>query len=167
MPASKLNAEATEQVVRLVRAGNVVEVAAAAAGISRSTFFAWMNRGQKSGAANAAHREFREAVIQARAEAEANLVARIAKAAQNGSWSAAAWLLERRAPERWGKPGERVTDEAEDEAEAEVPDADDPIIAARLDLAARKANGAHAPTSASNRGAVEQGVRLKAVSDVD
>lgn len=165
MPASKLTPEVTDQITRLIRVGNTVEIAAAAAGISRSTFFAWMDRGKKSGASNAPYREFREAVGQARAEAEAVLVGRVSKAAANGSWSAAAWLLERRAPERWGKPGERVNDEANDEAEAEFPDTDDPILKARADLAARKKNGAHAPTSASNRGAVEHGVRLKAVND--
>jgi hypothetical protein len=36
--------------------------------------------------------------------AESGLVAEIVRASQRGSWQAAAWLLERFAPERWAKP---------------------------------------------------------------
>ena len=39
---------------------------------------------------------------------EPGLVVAIAKAAQRGNWHAAAWLLERRWPERWGRPTERA-----------------------------------------------------------
>jgi hypothetical protein len=44
-----------------------------------------------------------EAVQAAQADAEASLVARMTLAAQRGSWRAAAWLLERKYPERWGE----------------------------------------------------------------
>jgi transposase len=110
----------TEQVTRLLRVGNTVEIAAEAAGISRATFFNWMDRGLLDGSDNEIHRDFRDAVEQARAEAEATLVARIAKAAQNGSWSAAAWLLERRSPENWAKVSERDRrrEDADDELQA-------------------------------------------------
>ena len=120
MPASKLSPEVQEQIVRLIKVGNTNEVAADAAGISRATFFSWMDRGKKVGKTNKPYRDFREAVEQARAEAEATLVARIAKAAQNGSWSAAAWLLERRAPERWGKLSDRNVDKKESQPISET-----------------------------------------------
>jgi transposase len=117
---TKLSPEVTEQVTRLLRVGNTVEIAAEAAGISRATFFNWMDRGLLDGSDNEIHRDFRDAVEQARAEAEATLVARIAKAAQNGSWSAAAWLLERRSPENWAKVSERDRrrEDADDELQA-------------------------------------------------
>lgn len=105
---SKLTPETQTQITRLIQVGNTVEVAAEAAGISRSTFFSWMERGAEAGPKNKPFRDFRTAVEQARAEAEATLVARIAKAAQNGSWSAAGWLLERSVPERWAKLSERA-----------------------------------------------------------
>jgi hypothetical protein len=38
---------------------------------------------------------------------EPELVDAIGAAAEPGSWRAAAWLLERRWPERWAKPGPR------------------------------------------------------------
>lgn len=97
-----------------------------------------MEQGTRDGAKNKQYRDFRAAVERARAEAEATLVARVAKAAQNGSWSAAAWLLERRAPERWGKPSDRVNSEKEKEDEEGDGENKDPILRARDDLAARR-----------------------------
>jgi hypothetical protein len=38
---------------------------------------------------------------------EPNLVLAIARSAARGNWKSAAWLLERRWPERWGRPTER------------------------------------------------------------
>jgi transposase len=100
---TKLTPEVQERIAVLIRAGNTVEVAAGATGIGRGTFYEWMARGEKDGAANRPHRNFRAAIEQARNESEAAMVARIAKAASNGSWQAAGWLLERRYPERWTK----------------------------------------------------------------
>jgi transposase len=116
---SKLSPELQERCAALIRAGNTVEVAAEAAGISEATFYAWMARGEQSRASDRPYREFRAAVEQARAEAEATLVTRIAKAAANGSWPAAAWLLERRYSERWAKVTERNR-ASRDEDEAKV-----------------------------------------------
>lgn len=136
MSASKLSPEVTTQITRLIRVGNTNEIAADAAGISRTTFFSWMDRGTKGGRTNKPYRDFRQAVEQARAEAEATLVARIAKAAQNGSWSAAAWLLERSAPERWAKLSERKNADS-DETEAPT----NPAEAIRDELAQRRRAG--------------------------
>ena len=47
--------------------------------------------------------DFRIAVETAQAESEMILVTRIGAAAQNGSWSAAAWLLQHRFPENWDR----------------------------------------------------------------
>lgn len=131
---SKLTEDAQRTICRLIEVGNTVEVAADAAGIGEETFYGWMRRGERSGKANAPHREFRAAIEQARATAEATMVTRIAKAAANGSWQAAAWLLERRAPERWAKGREGKNDDGD---EAERPK--NPAAAIRDDLAQRRA----------------------------
>lgn len=104
---SKLSPEIQERICNLLRVGNTVETAAGAAGIAPETFYDWMRRGERKGSREKKYRDFKSAVEQARAEAEATLVTRISKAAANGSWQAAGWLLERRAPERWAKPTER------------------------------------------------------------
>jgi transposase len=96
---SKLTPEVQERTCQLIRAGNTVEVASEASGITPTTFYNWMQRGIDEGEP---YGPFREAVEQARAEAEAILVGRIHRAAQAGSWRAATWLLERQWPERWG-----------------------------------------------------------------
>lgn len=103
---SKLTPEVRERIVAVLRSGAYVQQAAEAAGIGRSTFDDWMRRGESEAKEDAPYRELREAVEQARAEAEARHVALIAKASAR-SWQAAAWLLERQYPERWGKPSDR------------------------------------------------------------
>ena len=94
---SKLTAEVIEQIERLIAAGVSGAEAAAAAGVPRTSFYRWM----------AAGGELRDRVERARAQSEAVLVVRIARAAERGSWRAAAWLLERRYPERWARPADR------------------------------------------------------------
>jgi transposase len=44
-----------------------------------------------------------ESLSERLARAEPGLVAAVIQAAQRGSWQAAAWLLERSFPERWGR----------------------------------------------------------------
>lgn len=109
---SKLTPEVRERIVAVLRSGAYVQQAAEAAGIGRSTFDDWMRRGESEAEKDAPYRELREAVEQARAEAEARHVALIAKASAR-SWQAAAWLLERQYPDRWGKPSDRNRASAE------------------------------------------------------
>ncbi len=131
---SKFTPEVRERIVRLIAAGNPAVVAAEAAGVAERTFYAWLERGQQTGKAARPYREFRAAVQAARAEGEAILVTRIAKAATNGSWGAAAWLLERRWPERWAKIVDRSPSGKQDSAPAQQ---EDPF--AKLDeLASRR-----------------------------
>jgi len=93
---SKLAAEVIEQIERLIAAGVSGAEAAAAAGVSRTSFYRWMAVGASCATG-----------WSGRAESEAVLVVRIARAAERGSWRAAAWLLERRYPERWARPADR------------------------------------------------------------
>jgi hypothetical protein len=108
-----------EVIVERVRAGAYPETAATSTGIGKTTFYNWRIFGEdrivdgKVVRARPGYREFREALTRAEAEAEMLHVAHITKAAPE-DWKAAAWYLERRAPERWrrrdslwhGGPGE-------------------------------------------------------------
>jgi transposase len=118
---TKLTPEVQKRIIDALRAGNYVETAAAYAGIGRQTLYDWLHRGAKEG--KGAYHEFHEAVEKALAESEVRDVALIAKAAE-AQWQAAAWRLERRAPERWGK---RVTvdDQQKQSLRIKWPDAAD------------------------------------------
>jgi hypothetical protein len=98
---TKLTQETEARLVAGVRAGLTLRLACELAGITPRTCQRWMASGR------AEHRQLREAVRHARAGCEADLVARTTLAAHRGSWRAAAWLLERQAPERWGPPAQR------------------------------------------------------------
>jgi transposase len=111
--ATKLTPETQERIVEALRAGNYQDAAAAYAGISDSTFHNWLNRGkeeaqrisdgEKANPKEAIYLEFFAAVEKARSEAEVRNVMHIQRAAQNGTWQAAAWFLERSYPRRWGR----------------------------------------------------------------
>ncbi len=100
---SKLTTEVQERIVSALRAGNYQDTAASYAGISAKTFYEWMNRGKSDDPAEEIYSEFREAVLKAKADAEIRDVALIDRAANDGSWQAAAWKLERKYPQRWGR----------------------------------------------------------------
>ena len=97
---TKLTPEIQARIVALLRAGNYMETAAAAAGISKQTLYDWLKRGARTKSGQ--FRGFLDAVEKATAEAEARMVAIIAKASEK-QWQAAAWHLERTKPERYGR----------------------------------------------------------------
>lgn len=111
---TKLTSEIQNKIVTAIRAGNYIETAAAYAGISKNTLYDWLKRGAREKErlernprarikkSEAPYVEFSDAVEKAMAEAEIRDVAIIAKAAEE-NWQAAAWRLERKYPERWGR----------------------------------------------------------------
>jgi transposase len=100
---SKLSPELQGRIVRQLRAGNYIETAAAACGVSKVTLYSWMRLGADE--QQGPHVDFLNAVETSLAEGEQRDVARIDRAAGR-TWRAAAWRLERRHPGRWGQ---RVT----------------------------------------------------------
>lgn len=110
---TKLNEERQARIVQAIRAGNYLETAAHFAGVSPSALHLWMSRGRTEAAridegeepdANEApYLSLMEAVESARAESEVRAIALIQRAANDGTWQAAAWYLERSAPHRWGR----------------------------------------------------------------
>lgn len=118
-----------QRVYAALKTGKPIARACALAGIGQSTYYRWMDDGlaaaprcerwqemtaaERRDPANAELRpkpadmamwEFREAVNAAMAEAEDALLARVSCAAEEPKhWTAAAWILERRWPERYGR----------------------------------------------------------------
>jgi hypothetical protein len=90
---SKLTTATTASVCAALRAGTTRAAAARAGGVDYSTFARWLPR----------HRDFREAVEQAEAEAQRQHEAIIVQAASGGNWQASAWWLERRRPADYGR----------------------------------------------------------------
>ncbi len=77
----------------------------------RQTLHEWLKRGEQGGSSNARYAAFAQAVEQAKAEAEVDLVAQMRLASRAGSWKATAWLLEHLAPERWGRAAQASAEE--------------------------------------------------------
>lgn len=97
---TKLSPEIADRIVQIVEAGNYREVAANLAGISPTTFRAWMRKGKEE--ADSDFGDFRRRVLKAEATAETNMVLAIAaKAGEDPKH--AQWWLERKFPDRWGK----------------------------------------------------------------
>jgi hypothetical protein len=97
---TKLTREIVDKIVRLVGVGNYMETAAATCGISKDTLYRWLKQGARQGKGLA--RDLADGVYEATARCEAHDVAFMHKAAET-DWRAAAWRMERRNPERWGR----------------------------------------------------------------
>lgn len=100
---SALTPERQETICQLIRAGNYIRTAAAQAGLTETTIYAWSRRGQAdidAGNENSPHAQFHLALMRAEAQSEALRVVRIQRAGEQ-DWRADAWFLERRFPERW------------------------------------------------------------------
>lgn len=123
MPARSKFDEASEDILRNIRAGLPPDVACELAGIARSTFYEWLKKGRqaKSGKVKA----WAAAVETAKATAESMLVAKIAEAALAGDTKAAMWLLERSKPERWARPGVAARPSAPPRPPEDLADEDD------------------------------------------
>ena len=127
---TKLTHDVIEDICNWLKLGYYQEDAAIMAGISASTYYEWMKKGEQERVALEEGEkaltlpdtslpasedgtpeieliypflEFSEAVKKARAEAEGAHIRNIRKAADNGVWQASAWFLERSHPKKWGK----------------------------------------------------------------
>ncbi|HEX3453259.1 MAG TPA: hypothetical protein VHS03_01435 [Gaiellaceae bacterium] len=123
---TNLTPELAERLTLMLRSGTYLPIALKAVAVPPSTYRDWMRRGRSQKAEDAPFRELREQVDQAQAEAEVRLVAEITSASR-GSWQAAAWLLERLAPTRYGKPSVRLREQSPPAPEATESPEDDPF----------------------------------------
>lgn len=99
---TKFTEETKTKILTALKGGNYREVACRYAGVSYQTFRKWLKLGEDP-TAPPEYRQFLEAVEKAEADAEVADLALIRRAAQEGSWTAAAWVRERKNPERWGR----------------------------------------------------------------
>ena len=95
---TKLTDAVQARIVQAVRSGCYAEVACRSAGISPSTYYRWLQKGE--GERSGLYAEFAAAVHLADAEAEVYAVATIRQAMPT-DWRAALAFLERRHPGRW------------------------------------------------------------------
>ena len=98
---TSFNRTRANQIVSAIRRGLPYKLAASAGGISYNTFIRWRNEGS-SADAPAYLREFCHQVRNAEAEAAQRFLKLIETAARK-NWQAAAWMLEKRHPDLFGK----------------------------------------------------------------
>lgn len=102
---SKLNPELTGVFLGVIRAGNTLDVACRSIGVDKSTVHRWIEKGKVQ--ERGQYREFYLAYHKARVEMEKIAVLAIRNRAANSekedAWKAAAWYLEHRYPDRWGR----------------------------------------------------------------
>jgi hypothetical protein len=93
-----------EAICNSILLGSYVETAAIAAGITKETFYAWLKQGNKAKEHGHSTKfsRFSDAVNKAMADATIRDLDRIDRAADS-QWQAAAWKLERKHPQQWGR----------------------------------------------------------------
>ena len=91
---TKLTERTKNDIVKALKAGNSRKDSAIFAGVAESTFYNWMDRGRVG--------EPLYAVEKAEAHSVVRNVAIIQRAAEE-TWQAAAWWLERKRPDDWGR----------------------------------------------------------------
>jgi len=99
--ASKLTDEVQTRIVEGIELGATYALAAAYGGISYKTFNEWMNLGEEAPAGK--YRAFRDAIKLAEGKGALKWLRLIDAAANDGAWQAAAWKLERRYPQDYGR----------------------------------------------------------------
>ena len=113
---SKLTPDTQARIVQALRLGATFELAAQYGGVSYDTFNNWRKRGEAeldrmarartrtdAGPDELPFVQFFEATKAAEADAVVGWLAKIEKAASDGNWQAAAWKLERRYPQDYGR----------------------------------------------------------------
>lgn len=104
--------EREAKIIDAIRRGLTYKGAAAYAGISYSTFHRWKTDGKSDFnlGVESVLCEFWKALQEANGEAQLRFVSNIGDSAGKGDWRAAAWMLERRFPDVWGKDAEPESD---------------------------------------------------------
>ncbi|MBX2987871.1 MAG: hypothetical protein KF802_08225 [Bdellovibrionaceae bacterium] len=98
----KLTEQLIETIAQAIRVGAYVETAVALAGVSKDSFYRWLRQAESDDSTPLTVK-LSDAVKKALAESEKRDLDVIDKAAQEGEWTAAAWRLERKFPNKWGR----------------------------------------------------------------
>ena len=97
---TKFSPELGTRIIDLLRTGMYVETVSAAVGLHKDTLYRWLKRGAR--AKTGALREFSDAFQKAVIEQEQRALIGIQLHGKR-EWTALAWFLERRFPDRWGR----------------------------------------------------------------
>lgn len=98
---SAITPEQREEIYEAIRAGVPPETAAGRIGVARRSLYDWLARGREDGSREP-YRSFTAEVDKALAGWETRDILLIGKAAET-QWQAAAWRLERRKPQEYGR----------------------------------------------------------------
>lgn len=112
MSKEKCTQDAIQRAIKLKSNGVSDKDIAAALCVNPSTFSRWVNH-PKSKAQNQLSQQLKKA----EADYKSFLLNTIAKSAQTRDWKAAAWLLERKYPQEYGRVERRVEKPAEEAPE--------------------------------------------------
>ncbi|MFH1184475.1 MAG: hypothetical protein V1755_05490 [Chloroflexota bacterium] len=137
---TKLNPELQKRICDLIEAGMSKEAAAAHAGIASSTLFLWQAKGLDG---DPVYQEFSEAIKAAEDKQKGNDELVISNAASVGIWTAAAWRLERKYPQQYGRT-QRITADVNATAavvHGQMPAEDAAKVLADIISARRRGNG--------------------------
>lgn len=96
---TKLTPDVQTRLEAALKAGATQELAAMRAGIGVSTFYAWKKKAEEG---DADFKDFLDVIDSAAAEGAMKALEKIT-AAMDDDWKAAAWILERRYPEMYGR----------------------------------------------------------------
>ena len=116
------------EITEHIKTGNFTVVACRLAGVSERTYYHWLERRKEP--EDGIYSELYNAIKKAEAEREAALVHKLAK---SNDLKATMWMLERIAPERWGRHRDRtekpfaVREQEESDKEAEEPTTLNPV----------------------------------------
>lgn len=102
----KLSPEVQQRIIQAIALGAPYKQAAAYGGVVYSTFSHWLKQGEEG---KKPFDDLYAAVKQAEATALVGWLAKIERAANEGTWQAAAWKAERRFPEDFGRQRLEVT----------------------------------------------------------
>lgn len=97
---TKLTPELQQRFCDALQSGLTFAGACDLVGIGRSTFFRWMDEDEST---TQAQQDFRDAIKVARATRDQRYVKVIEDAAADGTWTAAAWFLERTNRSEYGR----------------------------------------------------------------
>jgi len=97
---TKLTPGVRDSIIEAIRNGCYIHVAARAAGINPATFWDWIKYGEQQ--TSGVYHDFYDLVKTAEAACEAESI-RIIQNAGLTTWTARAWFLERKYPERWAR----------------------------------------------------------------
>lgn len=114
---SSLKPAVAKQILEALKEGVPREMALLAAGVGRSTFYSWLAKARQDKPVQL-YVDFLDAVEKAEAEAVV-LYTKTIHAARDVNWQAAAWWLERRHPDLYGRR-DRISIEALKRSEVEA-----------------------------------------------